>query len=436
MSDQINLQKEQADLLSALVEAVHNELRKGGLGFKVHLPAIQGRPCAIFHLGLPKGKIEAYIGDIDILSNGGLIAISSRSGNTLLFTITPEGFKYYDSMKQRFVEPIEAVEFSGNVNLKDGLVYNVFICHASEDKEDFVRPLAHELTEKGLRVWYDEFALTLGDSLLRKIDEGLRRSRYGVVVLSPAFFVKDWPRKELDGLASKEVGGSKVILPVWHNVTREDVQHYSPILAGLVAAPTSRGLPYVVSEILKVVTSSSSPPESQDISIVPKGSNLLIQKKHNVISRLYELFKVAEGAICGLYGLKWAPTFKEFNRDDIAKYMTQKELLSGIQQTILDLWDSDREAAISELGKSLIVRDKQFAKSSLTEVSNYLLINELYLSTEAANIAHRLVEKLNEYNVLVEFPPDRVKEFRDIEKEIKQGLEELMTQLKKDISNL
>ena len=164
--------------------------------------------------------------------------------------------------------------------------------------------------------------------------------------------------------------------------------------------------------------------------------SLFIRKKHEIAPRLYELFKVAEGSICGLYGLKWATTYKEFNRDDIAKYMTQKELLSGIQQTILGLWDSDREAAISELSKSLIVRDKQFAKSSLTEASNYLLINELYLSTEAAAIAHRLVEKLNEYNVLVEFPPDRAKEFRDIEKEIKQALEELMTQLKKDLSNL
>jgi len=173
------------------------------------------------------------------------------------------------------VEPIGPVEVSGNVNLKDGLVYDVFICHASENKEDFVRPLAHELREKGLRVWYDEFTLTLGDSLLRTIDKGLSQSRYGVVVLSPAFFVKDWPQKELDGLASKEVDGNKVILPVWHNVTREDVQRYSPILAGRVAAPTSRGLPFVVSEILKVVAGFSSVSEPQDVSVLPLQCKLL-----------------------------------------------------------------------------------------------------------------------------------------------------------------
>jgi hypothetical protein len=131
--------------------------------------------------------------------------------------------------------------------------WDVFISHASEDKESFVHPLAEELTRLGLRVWYDKFTLKLGDSLREKIDYGLRYSRFGVVVLSPHFFSKDWPKKELDGLVALEVDGRKVILPVWHNVTRDDVARYSPILAGRLAVSTSTGLDNVISEIRRAI---------------------------------------------------------------------------------------------------------------------------------------------------------------------------------------
>jgi len=131
--------------------------------------------------------------------------------------------------------------------------WDIFISHASEDKESFVHPLAEELTRLGLRVWYDKFTLKLGDSLREKIDYGLRYSRFGVVVLSPHFFSKDWPKKELDGLVALEVDGRKVILPVWHNVTRGDVAKYSPILAGRLAVSTSTGLDNVVSEIRRAI---------------------------------------------------------------------------------------------------------------------------------------------------------------------------------------
>ena len=78
--------------------------------------------------------------------------------------------------------------------------YDAFISHASEDKEELVRPLADALVERGLKVWYDEFNLTVGDSLRRSIDKGLAKSRFGIVVLSSSFFAKNWTQYELDGL--------------------------------------------------------------------------------------------------------------------------------------------------------------------------------------------------------------------------------------------
>jgi len=130
--------------------------------------------------------------------------------------------------------------------------YDVFICHASEDKEAFVRELAEALS-KYLRVWYDEFSLSLGDSLRRKIDYGISHSRYGIVVLSEDFFRKDWPQKELDGLVAKERNFDKVILPIWHGVTREQVASFSPILADRVAVSSDEGMDNVVKEILKAI---------------------------------------------------------------------------------------------------------------------------------------------------------------------------------------
>lgn len=134
--------------------------------------------------------------------------------------------------------------------------WDVFISHASEDKVSIVRPLALALQEAGLRVWFDEAELTIGDGLRRSIDRGLARSRFGIAILSDAFFSKDWPQRELDGLSAREVNGVKVILPVWHGVDRDTVVQYSPMLADRMAVRTSRGIPVVVQEVLKALAAS------------------------------------------------------------------------------------------------------------------------------------------------------------------------------------
>jgi hypothetical protein len=131
--------------------------------------------------------------------------------------------------------------------------WDVFVSHASEDKAAVAEPLVRALENAGLRVWYDRIELQLGDSLRQRIDEGLAHSRFGIVVLSPAFFAKHWPQQELNGLAQREVGGEKVILPIWNEIEAEDVRRYSPMLADRVAARWSEGLETVVAQILNAV---------------------------------------------------------------------------------------------------------------------------------------------------------------------------------------
>jgi Domain of unknown function (DUF1883)/TIR domain len=118
--------------------------------------------------------------------------------------------------------------------------WDVFISHASEDKDAVARPLRDALTRRGVTVWLDEAQMRIGQSLRRKIDEGIRSSRFGVVILSEAFFQKGWTNHELDGLVTRTVAGEQSLLPIWHNLTAEQVRAYSPSLADKVALSTDQ----------------------------------------------------------------------------------------------------------------------------------------------------------------------------------------------------
>lgn len=147
--------------------------------------------------------------------------------------------------------------------------YDVFICHASEDKESFVEPLARALRDAGVNAWYDKFVLDWGDSLRSAIDRGLANSRYGIVVLSPAFLKrKKWTEHEFDGLFARENSGNKVILPIWHDIKREDLLVYGPSLADRIAKNSkSDSIEDIVREVKRLLADSESSartPEKKD----------------------------------------------------------------------------------------------------------------------------------------------------------------------------
>jgi len=138
-----------------------------------------------------------------------------------------------------------------------GQTHDVFISHASEDKEEIVRPLANALIDQGLDVWYDEFTLRIGDSLRQKIDRGLANSRVGLVVLSPNFISKGWTNYELDGIVTRTVSGEQILLPIWHNITKQQVVNFSPSLADKVARTTAtHTVEEIAAEIADLLNSS------------------------------------------------------------------------------------------------------------------------------------------------------------------------------------
>ena len=135
-----------------------------------------------------------------------------------------------------------------------GETHDVFISHASEDKEEFVRPLANALMQYGLNVWYDEMTLRIGDSLRQKIDKGLANSRVGLVILSPSFIKKGWTNYELDDIVTRSVSGEQVLLPISHNITKQQVVEFSPSLAGKVARSTAtHTIDEIASEIAELL---------------------------------------------------------------------------------------------------------------------------------------------------------------------------------------
>lgn len=139
-----------------------------------------------------------------------------------------------------------------------GETHDVFISHASEDKDEFVRPLANALMRHGLNVWYDEMTLRIGDSLRQKIDKGLANSRVGLVVLSPSFIKKGWTNYELDGIVTRAVSGDQVLLPIWHNITKQQVVDFSPSLADKVARSTAtHTIDEIAIEIAELLKSSA-----------------------------------------------------------------------------------------------------------------------------------------------------------------------------------
>ena len=196
--------------------------------------------------------------------------------------------------------------------------WDVFISHASDDKDSIARPLRDALTEAGVKVWYDESELKWGDHLHQSIDEGLAKSGYGIVILSENFFKKDWPQRELEGLVAKEIEGRKVILPLWHKVDAAFIRSKSLLLAGIIGIPTSKGIPFIVQEVLKVLKPGGhSPPTPRPPIELPKGK----ESRRSILEGTIHSLQIIDDATI-------TQTVKDMEFDVLKK--TYNEMLEGI----------------------------------------------------------------------------------------------------------
>ena len=119
--------------------------------------------------------------------------------------------------------------------------YDVFVSHAWEDKEAFVDEFVLEMQRLGMKVWYGKEKIGWGDSMRAKIDEGLKKSKFGIAVISPNYIASEkyWTKAELDGLFQLESVNGKFLLPIWFNITKQQIIEYSPIIANRKALSTA-----------------------------------------------------------------------------------------------------------------------------------------------------------------------------------------------------
>ena len=143
---------------------------------------------------------------------------------------TPQVETLYDEFNKR----------SKTEEQEKNALYDVFISHASEDKIPFVNHLVEVLQDAGISVWYDAISMEWGKSLREQIDNGIKRSRYAILVLSKNFFLKKWTNRELDGILAKEEITGSVPLPIWYDITYEEVFEFSPTLSALYSLSTDK----------------------------------------------------------------------------------------------------------------------------------------------------------------------------------------------------
>ena len=107
--------------------------------------------------------------------------------------------------------------------------YDLFLCHAWDDRKGIAKELYEKLTDKGVNAWFSEKDLKLGTNMLREIDKGLAKSRAGIVLVTPNFF----ERIKGEGVADKELSAllaKDQLLPVVHNTTYDALRDVSPLL--------------------------------------------------------------------------------------------------------------------------------------------------------------------------------------------------------------
>jgi hypothetical protein len=156
---------------------------------------------------------------------------------------------------------------------------NIFLSHASEDKETLADELAFILNEKHT-VWYDRYRISGGDSLRRSIDRGLRACDFGVVILSPNFFRKSWTNAEVDALFALEDLTRKIIIPVWFNLDFEAVKNHSPLLASRYGIDGSQE-PRKIADAIEVAMAVSA--RTQEV-VAPKPGRLALNRLLQTIS--------------------------------------------------------------------------------------------------------------------------------------------------------
>ncbi|MEK6295691.1 MAG: toll/interleukin-1 receptor domain-containing protein [Paraburkholderia tropica] len=227
-----------ADRSKESIRSIVQSLSKGGeLAFsnKAALPAAKTFHGSLRIENKPQSKVDF----------GATLLTSPRELKTSELHYTTRLFLYCESLLEKstisdIMDEAEKLNINLQVRTPEYAMIRsnqesplAFISHDSRDKSEVARPIATTLQGMMCPVWYDEFSMSVGDSLRESIEKGLRECKKCVLVLSKNFLSNTgWGKKEFDSIFTREIiFEQRLVLPIWVDVSKQDVYQYSPSLA-------------------------------------------------------------------------------------------------------------------------------------------------------------------------------------------------------------
>lgn len=119
--------------------------------------------------------------------------------------------------------------------------YDVFISHANKDKNDLIEELYQSLSKLGINIFYDKESLEWGDNWKNRILDGTKKAEFAIIVISKNFFDREWTERELSEFLNRQNrNGQKLILPIVHDITMQQLQEKYPSIADIQAIDSSQ----------------------------------------------------------------------------------------------------------------------------------------------------------------------------------------------------
>lgn len=131
--------------------------------------------------------------------------------------------------------------------------YDAFISFADEDKH-YTAQLVKLLEKKGLQVWFSGTELRKKPTdLLDDVNQGMAQSKYGIAVISSHYIRKKWTKTELGALFAREPEDEKTLIPLWHEITYDELRQKLPIICDRFAFETKNGLEETAQKVYQII---------------------------------------------------------------------------------------------------------------------------------------------------------------------------------------
>ena len=242
------LRQQNGEILSRPVKRIHYDFDAGAVYISFYIPYSHEIECPEVFMLNSVHEVLNWRNDVIITMGFGFEEEDARNliftGRIYLYSEKPVKSELKELLIKQAKEKSYSLIFRSSDYMEERNKFEkplAFISHDSRDKDEIARKIAINLQNMLCPIWYDEFSLEVGDSLRESIEKGLKECRKCILILSPNFLSNNgWTKKEFDSIFTRElIEEQKLVLPIWYNVTKQDVYNYS------ISLPDIKGLDWV-----------------------------------------------------------------------------------------------------------------------------------------------------------------------------------------------